>query len=70
MLAITAVRPQRSDRAPPVAEARMPITWKIAESEAPRPAARSRVAPWTARAAVTKAGVHAHMPSNSQEWNT
>ena len=67
---MTAVRPQRSDNAPPVAEATMPMTWKIADSEAPSPAARSRVVPWRVSAAATKAGVHAHMPSSSHEWKT
>ncbi len=67
---MTAVRPQRSDSAPPVAEARMPMTWKMADSEAPRPAARSMLVPWNANAAAMKAGVHAHMPSSSQEWKT
>ena len=68
--AMTAVRPQRSESAPPTVEARMPMTWKRAESEAPRPAARSRAVPWTASAAAMKAGVHAHIPRSSQEWNT
>ena len=65
--AMTAVRPHRSDSAPPTAEATMPMTWKTAESVAPRPAARSAPVPWTASAAATKAGVHAHMPRSSHE---
>src|SRR3970282_1838044 len=47
--AITAVRPQRSDSAPPTAEATMPMTWNRAESEAPRPAARSGAVPVAGR---------------------
>jgi len=67
MPAMTAVRPHRSDSAPPAAEATIPMMWKTADSEAPRPAARSTVVPSKASAAATKAGVHAHMPRSSQE---
>src|SRR5712691_1991130 len=72
--ALVAARPKRTIRRPSPSESRpieldatSPITWKAAETYDASSAALTEPAPETAKAAATKAGVHAHMPRSSQE---
>src|SRR5204863_8158243 len=46
-----------------------PVRWKAAERYAASSTARIVPAPVAAKTAATKAGVHAHIPNSSQEWN-
>ena len=50
-------------------EATSPVRWKAAERYAASSTARIVPAPVAAKTAATKAGVHAHIPNSSQEWN-
>src|SRR4029077_1660908 len=69
MVRITGVRPNRSANTPASSEAIMAVRWDSDVMYAPRAAPRVSSDPAATKQAARNAGVQAHMPSSSHEWN-